>query len=212
MKHLMNILLILSPFIIQANEPDYYKFLEKRLKATDSVYNKNNFQRLSNLCDRIIQATNDEWLPWYYKSYANTHLGFMASDEETKDHRLDIAQDALDSAMHIYPHESENYVLQALIYFGRMEINPMTRSMIYYPRAEAALNKAKEYNPQNPRIYYLEGQALLYKPSFLGGGKEAAKPVLAHSLKCFNTFDAPYEIYPSWGRKATSALYEKCAR
>ena len=205
-------LLLLSPFMIQANEPNYYRLLKERLQATDSAYNESTYQRLSNLCDRIIQVTNNEWLPWYYKAYANTHLGFMVSNEEIKDHRLDIAQIALDSAMRVRPEESENYVLQALIYFGRMEINPMTRGMIYYPKAEAALNKAKKYNPLNPRIYYLEGQALLYKPSFLGGGKEAAKPVLAHGLKCFNTFNAPHEVYPSWGQKAASDLYEKCTR
>jgi tetratricopeptide (TPR) repeat protein len=210
MKNLLTYFLFMMATICSADDTSYWATLKESLRMADSAYCMMTYQNLANCCDRIIRLYENDWLPWYYKAYACTHLGFMAGDESEKDLMYDVAQESLEAAIRINPDESENHVLQALICYGRMEINPMVRATVYYPRANAALEKAKELNPDNPRIYFLEGKSTLYKPDFLGGGIEAAIPILQKALECYTEFEAPYAVYPYWGKENTRALYDKC--
>ena len=47
----------------------------------------------------------------------------------------------------------------------------MNRYMQYGPIAEQALQKAIKLNPENPRIYLLQGQDKFYTPEQYGGSK-----------------------------------------
>jgi len=211
MKNVVIILIIVCIYsAISGQEPAYYNLLFKKLQAADSIYEEKTYQELSNVCERIIKVTDNEWLPYYYKAYADINLGFMSEDEEEKDVFYDYAQEKVNKAMDIRPDESELYVLQALLYFGRMEIRSMSRVMVYFPKAEASLEKAEALNRNNPRVYYLKGQSMLYKPGFMGGGPEAAKPLLEKALKLFDEYQKPHRVYPSWGLNKTKALYQSC--
>lgn len=173
-------------------------------------YNISTYQNLANTCERIIAVRENEWLPIYYRAYAYVHIGYMTKDEEEKDRFFDKAQASIDAAFTMNPRESEIQLVQALICYGRLEINPMFRATKYFPRANAALEKAKELDSKNPRIYYLEGKTTIYKPVFLGGGKKAALPILEKALQYYTEFEAPFDIYPHWGEKSTLALYKNC--
>lgn len=210
MKNLLTGFLLIITTICSADNTSYWAVLEESLRMADSAYCMMTYQNLANCCERITRVYEEEWISWYYKAYAYTHLGFMTSDETHKDLMYDVAQESLEAAIRINPDESENHVLQALICYGRMEINPMVRATVYFPKANAALERAKELNPDNPRIYYLEGQSTLYKPDFLGGGTEAAIPILQKALECYEKFEAPYTVYPYWGKENARTLYDKC--
>jgi len=210
MKNLLFISLLMLTIQVSANDTSYYAAIRNSLELADQEYCITTYQNLANTCDRIIALRENEWLPVYYRAYAYVYLGYMTSDEEEKDKLLDEAQASADAALNLNPEESEIQLVLALICYGRMEINPMFRATIYFPRASAALEKAKELNPVNPRIYYLEGKSTTYKPAFMGGGPEAALPILEQALQYYREFVPPSDIYPHWGEEETRKLYQEC--
>jgi tetratricopeptide (TPR) repeat protein len=210
MKNLWFIPLLFMTVVASANDTSYYAVLRNSLVLADQHYSLTTYQNLANTCDRIIALREKEWLPAYYRAYAYVHMGYMTEDEEKKDELLDSAQASADAALILNPGESEIQLVLALICYGRMEINPMFRATIYFPKANAALERAKELNPRNPRIYYLEGKSTLYKPAFMGGGAEAALHILEKALQYFREFVPPSDIYPRWGEESTLVLYQEC--
>ena len=210
MKNMLLIVLIFNTIQASANDTSYYAVLRNSLVLADQEYSLSTYQNLANTCERIIALRENEWLPLYYRAYAFAHMGYMTKDEEKKDALLDQAQASVDAALILNPEESEIQLVIALICYGRMEINPMFRATIYFPKANAALWKAIELNPRNPRIYYLEGKSTMYKPAFMGGGAEAALPILEKSLQYYAEFVPPNDIFPHWGEESTLLLYQKC--
>jgi hypothetical protein len=212
MKKLVLLPLLFLLVSASANDTTYFAVLRSSLLPADQEYRFTTYQNLANTCDRIIAMREQEWLPMYYRAYAYTHLAYMTADEEKKDALLDEAQASADAALIMNPGESEIQLVLALICYGRMEINPMFRATIYFPKANAALERAEELNPANPRIYYLEAKTTMYKPAFMGGGAEAALPLLTKSLQCFRNIKLPFDLYPHWGEEDTFALYKECKK
>ncbi len=210
MKNLLFIALLFTVIEASANDTSYYAVLRNSLVLADQEYSLSTYQNLANTCERIIALRENEWLPFYYRAYAYAHMGYMTKDEEKKDALLDKAQASVDAALILNPEESEIFLVIALICYGRMEINPMFRAGTYFPKANSALEKAKELNPKNPRIYYLEGKSTMYKPVFMGGGVEAALHILEKSLQYYAEFVPPFDLYPHWGEESTLLLYQKC--
>jgi hypothetical protein len=68
------------------------------------------------------------------------------------------------------------------------------------------LEEAKKMNPENPRIYMLEGQSLLYTPEAFGGSKTKAKEKFEESLKKFAAEKPADKITPHWGEAYTKML------
>jgi hypothetical protein len=72
-----------------------------------------------------------------------------------------------------------------------------------------SLETAKELNPDNPRIYFLEGVNLLNLPPSFGGGAEVARPVLELAIEKYETFQTDDPIWPDWGEEETRIELEK---
>ncbi len=163
----------------------------------------------ANRFERIALSEKDEWLPYYYASYAYIQMSFMEQDMPKRDKTLDKAQALLDSAMLIRPGESELHVLQALLYPSRILVDPMGRGMTYITRMFESLEIAKKLNPENPRIYFLEAINTLNLPPAMGGGAEPAKPIFENAREKFNAFKPESEISPDWGKEANESELAK---
>ena len=82
---------------------------------------------------------------------------------------------------------------------GRMMVDPMSRYMSYGIAAADALAKAKSLNPENPRVFLLEGQDKYYTPEQYGGSKSEAKQLFEEAKKKFESFKPADSIAPTWG-------------
>jgi hypothetical protein len=78
--------------------------------------------------------------------------------------------------------------------------DPMNRYMTYGAEAQAELDKAKELNAENPRVYILEGQDKFYTPEQFGGSKAEAKMLFEKAQKLFETYKPETSIHPNWGK------------
>ncbi|MBE9484841.1 MAG: hypothetical protein IMY74_08340, partial [Bacteroidetes bacterium] len=123
---------------------------------------------------------------------------------------LDIAEGYLEKARQLSPENSEIEVMQGWIYQGRIQVDPMGRGQLFSQKASESFGKAKNINPDNPRIYFLVGQNILYTPEMFGGGEEAACPYFKKAEDKFDSFKTETPISPDWGRETNFKQLNSC--
>jgi hypothetical protein len=110
------------------------------------------------------------------------------------------AEELLNKADALNKDNSDIYCVKKMVATLKMMADPMNRYQTEGPAATAALEKAKALDPQNPRIYLLEGQDKFYTPEQFGGSKTEAKALFEESLKKFQTYKPQSSIHPQWGK------------
>jgi hypothetical protein len=190
-------------------EDRYNAAMKGAMELLDQASEPGEFTECANRFERIAAAEKNLWLPYYYASYSLVVMSFEEEEGGKRDLVLDRAQELLDWAMELEPDESELHVLQAFLYPSRIMVDPMGRGMLYVEKMFTSLETAKSHNPENPRIYFLEGVNKLNLPPSMGGGAEVARPILEEALEKFKAIDNPDPLWPSWGEEATRAELEK---
>lgn len=191
-----------------AQSEKYLKTMEEKLTGFDSVRSSEGLQELANSFERIADAEKSQWLPYYYAALTNVNLGYnhvfaagsMGGNAEKSDPLADKAQQLLDKAEALSKDNSEIYVVRKMIATLRMMGDVMNRYMLYGPEAITALTIAKRLDPENPRVYMLEGVDQFNTPEQFGGSKDEAKRLLEEAEKKFETYKPASTIHPSWGR------------
>ena len=209
MKTIMTILLSLVVFIANAQGKNYREAMASAISKMESSETVSNFQQAANTFERISMTETNEWLPLYYAAYSFIVISYMDQDADKTDPYLDKAQKFLDKAFKIAPEESELYALQAFLYPGRITVDPMNRGMEYIPKMNAALEKAIELNPENPRSYYLRAITLLNMPEQFGGGAKVARPLFEKAKEKFDQFEPASPIHPDWGKEINEMEMQK---
>jgi len=188
------------------DESEYMMVMVKQKKSFKMARNANDFQNLANSFERIANAESDQWHPLYYAALCYVNMSFVNNDNGKKDEYLDKAQTYIDKALIIYPDESEIHVLQALLYQGKIQIDPAGRGMTYSMKANESLGKAKEYNVENPRVYYLLGMNVLHTPEAFGGGPAKACPLFNTAHEKFRAHKPEHVLSPTWGGERNQTL------
>lgn len=209
-KTVILILIVLTNLTALPQDTTYYSVLHNGINVSNQGYISENFLELANICERISIVKPDEWLPFYYNAYAYINASFIEKNTGAKNAYCKKAKNLINLAKKINPDDSELDVLEALLCYALMEITPMVNGPIYLPRANKAIAEAIKKNPENPRIYYLKGKSTMYMPDFMGGGKEAATPILQEAMELFKNFTPETDVHPSWGKVDTARLLEKC--
>ena len=91
----------------------------------------------------------------------------------------------------------------------QMLVEPQTRWATNGKDAGEALQKGMQLDPNNPRLYYLQGMSLFNTPAAYGGGKDKAKPIFEKSLALFKE-GQPKPLYPNWGEKQAEDMLAQC--
>ncbi|MCD4696156.1 MAG: hypothetical protein K8S16_07925 [Bacteroidales bacterium] len=191
------------------DESSYMMIMVKHKKSFKMASNEQDFQNLANNFERIAKAESDQWHPLYYASLCYINMSFVNKDNDAKDAYLDKAQTYLDQAIEIYPDESELFTLQALLHQGRIQIDPAGMGMNYSMKANESLEKAKLYNPENPRVYYLQGMNILHTPESFGGGTEPACKLFKIAKEKFSNQKPGHVLSPTWGAERNEQLFGK---
>lgn len=207
-KIILSLLLITGlSSVVLAQSDKYTSAMKKNLSLFDSAKTGEDFQNLAASFERIGNAEKTQWLPFYYAGLSEANYGFLDTKADkdavgTKTLELAGKADAIQKSDETKAVSYMGYILQLLV-------DPQGRYMTYGPKAKTELDDGLKLNPNNPRLYYLQGQGLLNTPEFAGGGKAVAKPILEKAVALFET-DKPQPLYPSWGKKLATAALEKC--
>ncbi len=158
---------------------------------------------LANTFERVGDAEKTQWLPYYYAAYSNlmaaTFKSMGKQDASITDPAADKADALITKALALTKENSEIWCIKKMIATTRMMGDPMSRWMQYGPQASEALEKAKEMDANNPRVYLLEGQDKFYTPEQFGGSKAEAKVLFEKAKALYGTHKPETELHPSWG-------------
>jgi hypothetical protein len=192
-----------------AQMPDkFVKAMEAKIPAVDTTNSVQGLTDLANAFERIAEAEKNQWLAYYYAAYCNASAGIvagaggdmMAAKADKTDPYADKADQQIKKAEELAKNNSEIFIVKKMIATLRMLGDPMNRYMTYGPEAQAMLDEAKKLNPENPRVYLLEGQDKFYTPEQFGGSKEEAKVLFEKTQKLYETFKPETSIHPNWGK------------
>lgn len=206
MKRLLFAAALLTAFAFGANAQDdkFIKAMEPKVIAADTTHSTAELLALAASFERIADAEKTKWQPYYYAALTQVNAAYMMSaqkpDASKTDPLADKAEALLNKADALSPNNSEIYVVKKMIATLRMMADPMSRYMTYGPQAEQALQTALKLNPENPRVYLLQGQDKFYTPEQFGGSKTEAKKLFDESAKKFDAFKPASSIDPTWGR------------
>jgi hypothetical protein len=178
----------------------------------ESSYNPQTMLDISNTFERIAAAEKTQWLPYYYAAYAQVMSALMTQDKDKIDGLADKAQANINKADSLQPNNDEVACIRSLIASSRIMVDPQTRGQEYGPESGMQIEKAKQINPENPRVYLLEGQALYYTPEQFGGDKKKAKEVLELALQKYAAFKPASSIAPHWGEAHAKDLLQQAGK
>jgi hypothetical protein len=91
----------------------------------------------------------------------------------------------------------------------QMMVDPQSRWATYGQEAAAQLKHGMELNPNNPRLYYLQGMSIFGTPEQFGGGKSKAKPIFEKAVALFKE-EQPKPLFPRWGQKQAEDMLAQC--
>jgi hypothetical protein len=163
------------------------------------------YQDAANSFARIAEAEKGEWTPLYYAALNNLMMSFMDIDPGQKEKLIELAQSQIDAGLKLKPEETELMVLKILSLYGRMAINPMD-AMYLIGDVNTLIDRATQLNPDNPRIYLEQAEAMFNMPPEFGGGAKAALPLLEEAMEKFNIFVSDGPLAPNWGRDRCEIL------
>jgi hypothetical protein len=201
------VLFIASAFValvVSAQSEKYINAMKANVQTLDTIHTATGWLNAANAFQRIADAEKNQWLPYYYAALGNVMNGMFLGqggkvDATVTDQLADKADELISKAENFNKDNSEIFVVKKLIATLRMMADPQSRWQQYGPMAAEALAKAKQLNPENPRVYLLEGQDKFFTPEQFGGSKTEAKKLFEESKKKFETFKPESEIHPAWG-------------
>lgn len=200
---------ILMAATLFAQSDKYLKAMEAKVAALDTTRQPEALQEIGNAFERIGDAEKTQWLPYYYAALSHVNAGYFSTGGKmggmtaTLDPIADKAETLIEKAEALSKDNSEIFVVKKMIATLRMMGDPMTRYMQYGPQAQQALETAKRLNPENPRVYLLEGQDKYFMPEQVGGSKAQAKVLLEEALKKYEASRPASAIEPRWGKGTT---------
>jgi tetratricopeptide (TPR) repeat protein len=205
MKKILSLIAVLAVVTTtQAQSEKYTKAMQSNVVVLDSLHTAETWTDAANTFQRIADAEKTQWLPYYYAALGNVMTGYMLSGQQAGADKIDPladkAEEMLNKADALSKDNAEIWCVKKMIASLRLMADPMNRYMTYGPKAAEALQKAKSLNPENPRVYLLEGQDKFYTPEQFGGSKTEAKALFELALKKYDSAKPESDIHPNWGR------------
>ena len=208
MKHFLLSFLLCSVMITGFSQSDkYVAVMQKNIALLDAAKTEADLQDVAASFERVGDAEKTQWLPYYYAALAQTWIGWMP-DVKDKDANAEKIKSYLAKAEAIEKN-AETYAVENMMATQQMIVDPQTRWQTYGQQASAALQAGLKLDPNNPRLYYLQGESLFGTPEQFGGGKAKAKPVFEKSIALFKTAQ-PKPLYPTWGLKQAEDKLAAC--
>jgi len=208
MKKLLFIAMVLIAGFVSA-QGKYEAGMGKAFQQLKDVKTAEDMSATAAFFERIADAEKDKWLPYYYAAYCNHLTGWMNPNADKdaigeKSKALVVKAEVLDK------NNAELYILRQMIAVQQLTVDPMSRFQTYGKQANEALEMAKQIDPNNPRVYLVDGQYKMNVPEAFGGGKEVGKKLFTKSLELFKTFKPASEMHPSWGADQAEKLLAQC--
>lgn len=174
----------------------------REIDAANAAGDLNRLATAAAMLDRVLTVTPNDPLLLYYRSLAlwrsaTLYTGQKKNDEAKR--ALDEADLLLEQATAKAPMADALALRSSAI--GMMiglSGNPLS-GMTLGPKSSGMLDRAKELEPKNPRVWLISGMSAMFTPKMFGGGTDKAEEDLRKAVTLFET-DRPVAPAPAWGR------------
>jgi hypothetical protein len=200
-------LVLLITLTAGAQSDKYIQAMQKNIAVLDSAKSTDQLESLASTFERIGDAEKTQWLPYYYAALAQTWIGWNPA---TKDKDVNSAKiNAYLAKAEAIEKNAELYAVENMSATQQMLVDPQSRFMTNGKDAATALQKGMQADPNNPRLYYLQGMSLFSTPPQYGGGKDKAKPLFEKSVALYKA-SQPKPLYPHWGQDLAVNMLAQC--
>ncbi len=207
MKSFIVSFLLVAAFSAHAQSDKYVEAMKKNLVLFDSAKTTQDFQAVANTFERIGDAEKTQWLPYYYAGLSLAISGWNDKnlDKDANSTRINTLCDKAEAI----EKNAEIYSVRNMAATQQMMVDPQTRWATYGKQASDALQKGMQMDPNNPRLYYLQGQSVFNTPPAFGGGKDKAKPIFEKAIELYKK-EQPKPLYPHWGQAQAEQMLAQC--
>lgn len=210
-KIIVALFALFSPVLLMAQNPQYENAMKGFLMKMSAAKSPEAYQAVANAFERMANTETKEWLPRYYAAFNYIMQAYTTPEKDKADAILDQADKHLEQAAALTQSE-ELLCLSAWCKSARINVDPMSRGAKYGREAALLLEQAKKVNPNNPRIYFLQGQSAFYTPEAFGGGKNKAKELFQKAIELYGTFQVQNEFMPNWGAEQAKDMLARCGQ
>jgi hypothetical protein len=200
-------LALLITLTASAQSDKYIQVMQKNIALLDSAKSIDELTSLAGTFERIGDAEKTQWLPYYYAALAQTWNGWnpAVKDKDANSQKIN----AYLAKAEAIEKNAELYAVENMSATQQMLVDPQSRYMTNGKDAATALQKGMQADPNNPRLYYLQGMSLFGTPSQYGGGKDKAKPLFEKSVALYKAAQ-PKPLYPHWGQDQAVNMLAQC--
>jgi len=211
MTRILISLLLLTATTGSAQSDKYMEAMKKNLSRFDSVKTTEDYQALAATFERIGDAEKTEWLPYYYSALALLTPAWTDTklDKDANATKIKSLMDKAEPLTKDNADKAEVLSIRNMTATQQMLVDPQNRWMSYGQEGANYLKQAKELDPENPRLAYLEGAGIFGTPEQFGGGKAKAKPVLEKAVTLFKA-EKPKPMHPQWGLQIAENMLAQC--
>jgi hypothetical protein len=178
-----------------AQSDKYVAAMQKNIPMFDSDTTIDQLQALAATFERIGDAEKTQWLPYYYAALAQTWIGWRPEMKDKADANAPKINAYLAKAEAIEKN-AETYAVENMSATQQMLVDPQSRWATNGKDASEALQKGLALDPNNPRLYYLQGMSLFGTPPQFGGGKDKASLSLKSLWPCSRQLNPRHCIRP----------------
>ncbi|MBS1946690.1 MAG: hypothetical protein JST47_02890 [Bacteroidetes bacterium] len=198
---------LLVAITANAQNEKYVTVMQKNIVLMDSAKSTQDFQSAANAFERVGDAEKTQWLPYYYAGLALARAGWIDKNLDKDANSAKI--NALCDKAEAIEKNAEICTIRNMAATQQMLVDPQTRWQTYGQSASAALEEGIKLDPNNPRLYYLQGMNVFGTPEAYGGGKKNAKPIFEKAVELFKSFQAK-PLYPNWGQNEAARMLAQC--
>lgn len=225
MKHLLVAATILFSVVANAQSDKYMTAMKQNLSQFDSAKSAADLENLAASFQRIGDAEKTQWLPYYWSALALSTEGWKyypnekgVTEVKADDlsatmtglaGRINELLDKADALATDDSAKSEILTVRNMAATQQMLVDPQSRYMTFGAEAGNDLQKAMKLNPNNPRVYYLQGMSVFGTPEQFGGGKAKAKPIFQKAVD-LGKAEQQKPLYPHWGLEMSEAMLAAC--
>lgn len=206
-QFILSVIAVALTFAVNAQSEKFIAAMQKQLALMDSAKTTQDFQNVANNFERIGDAEKTQWLPYYYAGLVLTSAGWRDKnlDKDANSEKIK----ALCTKAEAIEKNAEICSIKNMAATQQMMVDPQSRWMTYGQESGKAMQEGLQLDPNNPRLYYLQGMGIFGTPPAFGGGKEKAKPIFEKALELYKA-EKVKPLYPHWGQEQTEQMIAQC--
>lgn len=211
------ILLLISSFMLSVSGfgddfTDAMLKAKKKMKES-SEQSEQGLLKVRGDFERILQLKKNQWLVNYYVGMIDFLLSYKAAEKKDNSEVKKYTESSielLNKCTDMKEDFADAYILKMAVNSNRWMYEMDKMNDIIAKQSEAK-DLALKYDPENPRLFLIDGINTYFTPESFGGGVDKALSLFEKSYELFQTYKPVDETYPDWGLDQVCGYLALCS-